>query len=53
MQIGYDMDDYNNYYSHELAFSGEEYNMVCESNIDVPGRFIFNIGEIILYAKLF
>jgi len=24
------MGDYNNYYSHDLAFSGEEYNMVCD-----------------------
>jgi len=51
IQIGYDMGDYTNYYSHDLAFSGEEYNIVCESNID-----IFNMGKtclLLVYAQLF
>jgi len=39
------MGDNTNYYSHDLSFSGEEYNIVCESNIGVPGIFIFKMGK--------
>jgi len=45
MQIGYDMGDNTNYYSHPLSLSGEEYDIVSESNIGIPGMFIFKMGK--------
>jgi len=49
------MGDNTNYYSHNLSFSGEEYNIVCESNIGVPGIFIFKMGknQKYLFAHIF
>jgi len=39
------MGDNTNYYSHPLSLSGEEYDIVSESNIGIPGMFIFKMGK--------